>query len=316
MGSIVGAVATSHAFAFMEPHLWDDFRAKNRASYAKRYGQEAPIEPGIALETAQNVEPRYERLRKAFAALRAQIVETRPDALIVIGDDQNENLTSANMPQLAIYTGGDFTLNRRGARSRARYRSHSELAQALLARAIREEFDFASLDRFPEDELLSHAHWQFLNHLMPDAELPVVLVFMNAIHYPAISPNRCYAVGELLRRFIAERPSGERALICASGGLSHFTAGYPWRHYNGKFGYGSISEEFDRGLLQRIEAGQGSALRTLTSDDLLDHGDIEFRAWIALLGAIGDIPSRFTTYEPFYRAVGGMGIASWAAVGD
>ena len=74
-------------------------------------------------------------------SLRAQIAEARADLVIILGDDQNENLTSANMPQLALYTGGDFILNRRGAASRARYKSHSEFARALLgarrARGIR-----------------------------------------------------------------------------------------------------------------------------------------------------------------------------------
>src|SRR6185312_13659823 len=116
---------------------------------------------------------------------------------------------------------------------------HSEFAKGLLAYGIEEGFDFASLDKFNEqDELLSHAHWQFLDTLLPDFDIPVVLLFMNAIHYPAITPKRCYAVGQMLRRYIESRPGKERALLCASGGLSHFTAGYPWRNYKGPYGYG------------------------------------------------------------------------------
>ncbi len=314
MGIIAGALASSHAFAFIEPRRWDEVRTRNRESYRQRYGQEPPILPEIETETPQNIAPRYERLRAAHDALRAQIAEARADLVIILGDDQNENLTSANMPQLALYTGGDFILNRRGAASRARYKSHSEFARALLERAVREDFDFAYLDRFPEDELLSHAHWQFLDTLMPEAKLPAVLLFMNAIHFPATTPRRCYAVGKLLRDFIADRPANERILIAASGGLSHFTAGYPWRSYHGRFGYGSISEEFDRGLIKRIETGEGHAFTELTSEDLLEHGDIEFRAWIALLGAIGAQPSRFAVYEPFYRAIGGMAVASWTGM--
>jgi aromatic ring-opening dioxygenase catalytic subunit (LigB family) len=315
MGMIAGALASSHAFAFIEPKQWDDLRTKNRESYRKRYGEEAPIQPEIEGETLADNERRFENLTKAYSALRAQVAETRPDVIIIMGDDQNENITSRNMPQLAIYTGGDFMLNRRTERAH-RYRSHSEFAQALLAHGIGEDFDFASIDKFnDQDELLSHAHWQILDTLLPDCEIPVVLVFINAIHHPAITPRRCYAVGQMVRRFIAGRPAGERAMICASGGLSHFTAGYPWRHYGGPFGYGGIAENFDRNLLRQIEAGQGHVFADLTSDDLLRHGDIEFRAWIALLGAIGAVPSQFTVYEAFYRAVGGMAVASWPAAG-
>lgn len=313
MGKIVGALATSHAFAFIEPKEWDDRRAQNRASYQRRYGREPATAPEIESETLDGNERRYGRLREAFDALRKQLVDARADVLVLIGDDQNELFTSENMPQLAIYTGGDFVLSKRAQHPRARFRSHAEFAQALLERGVRESFDFATLGRFKDDELLSHAHWQFLDHLLPELDLPVVLLVVNAIHYPAISPGRCYALGELIRRFIADRPGSERALIAASGGLSHFTAGYPWKNYRGPFGYGSISEEFDRKLVKKIEAGEGRTLADLTSEDLLEHGDIEFRGWITLLGTIGAVPSRFTVYEPFYRAIGGMGVASWPA---
>jgi hypothetical protein len=314
MGNVVGAAATSHAFALEEPGDWDRIREQNRAGFKRRYGTEPPIRPEIALETIEVIAPRYERVRMAHAAIDRQIHEARPDILIVIGDDQNENLREDNLPQLAIYVGEGFTL-REPAKSRARYRSQADFAAALVERAVQDEFDFATLGRFPDDELKSHAHWQFLDRFLPDARLPVVLVFLNAIHHPAISPKRCYAMGAFIARVIAARPEGERAYICASGGLSHFTAGYPWGHYRGPLTYGAISEEFDRRLLRRIEAGDGRALAAeLTSGDLLMHGDIEFRAWISLLGAVGGATSSFTVYEPFYRGILGMGVASWTEV--
>jgi aromatic ring-opening dioxygenase LigB subunit len=140
-----------------------------------------------------------------------------------------------------------------------------------------------------------------------------VLIFLNAIHHPAITPRRCFALGTLLRQVIVERPAAERAMICASGGLSHFTAGYPWTHYRGPFSYGAISQDFDRRVLAHIANGEGSALADFSSDDLMANGDIELRAWIALLGAVGPVPARFAVYEPFYRALMGMAVASWPA---
>jgi hypothetical protein len=314
VGTIVGAVATSHAFALAEPGEWDGLLANNRASFQRRYGKEPPVQPEFARETIDDAASRFARVQAAHETLHRQIVEARPDLLVLIGDDQNELLLADNLPQLAVYSGEGFSL-RRQAKVRSRYRSHQAFAASLVERGVDDGFDFATLGRFPDDELKSHAHWQFLDRFLPDADIPVVIVFMNAIHHPAVSPKRCYAVGELIARVIASRPERERAFICASGGLSHFTAGYPWPHYHGPFGYGGISQDFDRRLLRRIEAGEGRALADeLTSADLLLHGDIEFRAWIALLGAVGAVPSRLTVYEPFYRAIMGMGVASWPAV--
>jgi aromatic ring-opening dioxygenase LigB subunit len=108
-----------------------------------------------------------------------------------------------------------------------------------------------------------------------------------------------------------DRPAAERVAIYASGGLSHFTGGYPWRHYTGSFGYGAISEEFDRAALDWMSAGRGDKLADLTSKDLLDHGDIEMRSWIVLVGAMGQRPARVLAYEPLYSGNMGMAVAFW-----
>ena len=57
--------------------------------------------------------------------------------------------------------------------------------------------------------------------------------------------------------------------------------------------------------------GQVEEIKKLTSRDLLDHGDIEFRSWIILLGAVGAVPAEVLAYEPLYRGLMGMGVARW-----
>ncbi len=57
--------------------------------------------------------------------------------------------------------------------------------------------------------------------------------------------------------------------------------------------------------------GEGKKLSGLSAQDLLDHGDIEMRSWILLLGAVGKTPAKVLAYEPFYRAIMGMAVAYW-----
>jgi aromatic ring-opening dioxygenase LigB subunit len=115
----------------------------------------------------------------------------------------------------------------------------------------------------------------------------------------------------LLGGIIRNHLDDKRIAIYASGGLSHFTAGYPWRFYRGPFGYGCISEDFDRKVLQWIADGQASKLAELSSAELLDHGEIELRSWIVLTGAVGAVPARVLAYEPLYRGLMGMAVAQW-----
>lgn len=313
MGSIVAGFATSHAFTFMDPGEWDRFRERNRESFRRRRGTDAPIHPKIAEESIDDVRTRFKKIRAAHDALRTQIRESRPDVMIVIGDDQNEIFVNGTIPQVAVYSGKDFTLSPRFTSGQKKYRSHPDFAEALIERGMDEGFDVAIMVSFAGDVLESHAHAQVLDALLPAADTPVVPVYVNAIHHPAPGPQRCYEFGRVLRRVIEARPASERVAICASGGLSHFTAGYPWDHYNGPYYYGAISEEFDRQALAAIERGEGETLARLSSDDLLAHGDIELRTWIVLLGAMGGSRPKFAIYEPFYRAIMGMAVASWPA---
>ena len=88
-------------------------------------------------------------------------------------------------------------------------------------------------------------------------------------------------------------------MLCASGGMSHFTGGYPWKAYRGPYSYGGINEEFDREILDWMAHGDGEKVAQLTSDDLLKNGDIELRSWITLLGAVDKFVAAKRTPQAF-----------------
>lgn len=315
MSRIVAGMASSHGgFALRDPSEWDVLRERNRAYYKRRYGVEPPIHPKIAEESLEVRQSRYKRVADGLNFLRQKLREKKPDALILIGDDQDENYKEDNLPQLALYLGSEVFVAQRhdGRRERGnRYPCHSNLAEELLNGLLEREFDIAISRVFPNSELISHAHASVLEAVMPEANIPILLLFLNAIHTPAVSPARCYRLGQAIRAVLDRRLSDERLMIYASGGLSHFTAGYPWKAYKGPYAYGSISEEFDRNNLKLMAQGKGEQLGRLTSQDLLDNGDIEMRTWIVLLGAVGNIPAHVLAYEPFYSGIMGLGVAYW-----
>jgi hypothetical protein len=47
------------------------------------------------------------------------------------------------------------------------------------------------------------------------------------------------------------------------------------------------------------------------SPDLLEHGDVEFRSWLVVQGALDGCPADTLAYEPFHRGIMGMGCALW-----
>jgi aromatic ring-opening dioxygenase catalytic subunit (LigB family) len=310
---LVAAMASSHAFAVTPPEKWDELRERNRNIYAQRQNIPVPPpHPRLSEESWEDVQARYGRVRNGLLELKRIIEESKPDALIVIGDDQNENYTSQNVPQIAIYTGAEAVFFDRLFKQERTYPCHPEISRTILNGAVEAGFDLSFSESFPENRLLSHAHVEpLMRSLLPSANVPIVPIYVNAIHCPGPTPARCYAFGQVLRDIIRNHLDNKRLAIYASGGLSHFTAGYPWRFYRGPFGYGHISEDFDRRILQWMTDGDARKLAGLSSAELLDHGEIELRSWIVLAGAVGAVPAKVLAYEPFYRGLMGMAVAQW-----
>ncbi|MBS3941009.1 MAG: hypothetical protein KG028_08615 [Actinobacteria bacterium] len=310
MASIVGALATSHAFAFLDPDQWDARRDRMRASYERRYGVVPDERPELAAEDVGANTERFARWRAALDEARDCMTAARPDVLLVVGDDQNE-VFSGVQPQFAVYTGARcVSASDRDKDTPYELACDPGLAHTLLDRSVRDGFDTAQVGHFEHELLQSHAHAQPLEHL-DLLDYPCVPVFVNAIHVPAPEPSRCIDFGRSLARALADLPDDLRVGVVASGGMSHFTAGYPWPVYDGPHTLGSVDGDFDRLVVAALEVGDEEFFRSLTADDLLEHGDPEMRALLVLLGLIGFVPPTTHAYDVFYQAVMGMLAAGW-----
>jgi hypothetical protein len=316
MGTIVAGLASTHALTFMAPSEWDEFRERIAKAYERRYGEPPvplpEVSSAVEAETLSANEERYQHILDGISDLKARLARLRPDVIIIVGDDQNENFPEGSvLPQIAIFTGADYTLGGRPENGLRRVSSHPRLAQAMVKQAVEDGFDVAFVPGFADGKLTSHAHYQIIQHVIGETEAAIVPVFVNALHQPAPSPARCLALGESLAEAVRQWPEATRVVLVASGGLSHFTSGYPWKDYDGPFRFGSISSDFDRRVVAQLKVGDVAALKALTSQDLLDHGNIELRSWLTLLGAIGPVPATRVVYEPFHRGIMGMAVGAW-----
>ena len=308
---IVAAFATSHAYTFQEPETWDQRRERSKASVAKKAGKPAADTREAQAESLEDNRRRYAAIRDAHAQIRRKLAEAKADAILLIGDDQAENFNADNMPQLLIYTGGDYVADDWDRSHTATVASHPEIAKTLVEGCLDEGFDVAWAHSFKDGRLLSHAHTEPILYLMKEVRAPVIPLFVNAVHPPAPSPARCYAFGQALRRVIDRDLAGRRVVLCASGGLSHFSPSHPWAHHVGPHYVGDICVDFDRRLVDWMRSGQGQELTGLTSRELIEKGEGELRQWIVMMGALGAAQPEFLVYEPFYRSIMGMGVGWW-----
>jgi aromatic ring-opening dioxygenase catalytic subunit (LigB family) len=308
---VVAAFATSHAYTFQEPETWDKRRERSKANVAKKAGRPAGDTREAQAETLKDNRARYAPIREAHQRIREHLKRARADAVVLLGDDQAENFSAANMPQLLVYTGGDYIADDWDRKLAATIPNHPEIAKKLVSGCLEEGFDVCWSEEFEGGTLRSHAHAEPILYLIRESGVPVVPVFINAVHPPAPTAARCYAFGQALGRVIERELGEERIVLCASGGLSHFSPSHPWAHHVGDRYVGDIAVEFDRQIVEWMREGRGEKLAGFSSRELIENGEGELRQWIAMLGAIGNAKPEFLVYEPLFRSIMGMGVGWW-----
>jgi hypothetical protein len=252
---------------------------------------------------------RHASVQAAIGRLRDEIAAARLDALIVIGDDQEELFDHSNMPAIGVYY-GDTIRNAAAApvtapldRARMRYQEdgtdvdypcHAPLARHLIDALQRDDFDLSAMAKTPQGKSEGHAVSFVHRFLMGAIPVPVVPVFLNAYYAPnQPTPSRCFALGKALTRAIESCGQDMRVGILASGGLSHFV----------------VDEAFDHAVIDAFKRRDGGFFSAAPLHKL-QSGSSEIRNWICLAGAVSDLHLDWVSYTPGYRtpALTGTGL--------
>jgi 2,3-dihydroxyphenylpropionate 1,2-dioxygenase len=137
-------------------------------------------------------------------------------------------------------------------------------------------------------------------------ETPFLPIFVNAYVPPQPSPERCFAFGRALA--LAIERIGKRAIVLASGGLSH---------YPGTPLYPHPDIATDRVIFEHLQAGNLRYLLSLDAAALDRSGNVECRSLQILAGMIGDRPPQAAVFEPswhhIYAVIGWTELAPVAA---
>jgi 2,3-dihydroxyphenylpropionate 1,2-dioxygenase len=215
--------------------------------------------------------------------------ETKPDVVIFLGSDHLETFSLECVPTFAIVAGSRAIASFGGRNFDLPI--HREMAEDLLNRLIRAEFDIA----FSEDAVLGHTFAVPFEFILGGRDIPVIPFHTNVYLPPLPSPRRCAALGRAIAKIIESR--SERVALVASGGMSHYpgTRKYPNPEY-----------EFDHWMIAQFEAGNTEALLDLTVEQLDEAGNTEMLQWAIMLGAIGNRHGELITYTPTWHHGHGM----------
>jgi 3-O-methylgallate 3,4-dioxygenase len=297
MAEIIGAIATSHAPQLIMPALkWPDLPTRTKGPFNPK--------PDIAKELSEEARLAKEaRCKQAISALRDQLYQWQPDAVVVIGDDQHENVLDDNQPPFLIYMAEEtdatlhfLYLGDKATDQMTRYKVASDVARGLLEGLMEQGFDPAWSRMNREETGLGHAFGRALNFLMPDQRFPIVPIMVNTYYPPAPSARRCFGFGAALRHVLEALPGNARIVLLASGGLSHTV----------------IDEALDQAFIKALETRDESYLSAMPGPVLVE-GTSEIRNWIITAGAMRS-GARMVDYVPCYRNERGVGCAMGFAV--
>ena len=300
-------LAASHAPSMFRP-------AEYWANIHRVLTEGVPQPPAIAAETPQVLRGYVARIEKGFEALKKQIEEYRPDALIVIGDDQGEVFSPERTPTFCIFTTAEVRgslniglLGEPEEENHVSIRCHRELALYLRDALLEKGFELSSREEVNAEGKpkrgMGHAFTRPVVQVVPKLNVPTINLHVNAYFPPLPSAQICYDLGRAIAQSLDDRK--ERVAIMASGGLSHDPRGPR---------AGWIDSTLDRWVLRQLEKGDGEELCNLFrfESDSLSGGTGEIRAWIVVAGAFAGKRATIVDYIPAHHAVTGLGFAYWA----
>ena len=225
------------------------------------------------------------RVNAAMRAIGDKFRGLDPDLVIVISNAHCDDFVTRCVPAFAIHCGAKASGSGRHAGS---WPIDGAAGYALVQELQELGFDPA----FTLDAGLGTAFTIPLDFCGYRREQPFLPVFVNAYVPPQPSPERCFAFGQALARALERM--GRRAVVLASGGLSH---------YPGTPLYPHPDLETDKVIFDRLAAGNLRYLLSLDAATLDRTGNVECRALQILAGAIGDRKPDSALLEPSWHHI-------------
>ena len=223
-----------------------------------------------------------ERVRLKAGEIGKRLAAESPDVWIVIANDH------AN--QFLLHCTAAFTLHMgdsvRGAFAGREFhhRIPSALSLSLIRHLQQEGFDPA----FSSNAEIDYAFGIPLTFL--GVTQPILPVYVNSYVPPQPSIERCFGFGRALARGL--QAHGVRAVVVASGGMSHFP---------GTEHYAHPEVDWDRALFETLKTGNLRALLAYGDAELDRRGNVELRSWAIAAGMIGERTPDTALFEPSWH---------------
>jgi len=247
---------------------------------------------GAALDHGNSGDDYWRPVFAGYDWTKKWIADNRPDIVVLVYNDHASALSMEMIPTFAIGCADSFAPADEGFGPRPVpvVEGHPELAWHLAESLILDEFDLTIMNKLDVDHGLTVPMSLMFGQ---PAEWPVkvIPIAVNVVQYPPPTGNRCYALGEAIRRAVVSYDGDLDVQVWGTGGMSHQLQGPR---------AGLINREFDTAFLDRLTTDP-DALRTLPHLEYLREAGsegIELVMWLVMRGALG---AAVTEVHRFYH---------------
>lgn len=236
---------------------------------------------GAAIDLGKTKEPYWQPVFAGYDWSRQWIAGEKPDVVILVYNDHASAFDMKIIPTFAIGCAESFKPADEGwgPRPVPTVEGHPDLAWHIAQSCILDEFDMTIINEMEVDHGLTVP----LSLLFGQPEawpVKVIPLAVNVVTYPPPSGNRCWLLGEAIRRAVESFPGDLKVQVWGTGGMSHQLQGPR---------AGLINAEWDNRFLDMMSQ-DSQRLRTIPHIEYLrETGSegIEMVMWLIMRGALG-----------------------------
>jgi protocatechuate 4,5-dioxygenase beta chain len=237
---------------------------------------------GAALDHGKSGDDYWRPVFAGYDWTRKWIADERPDVVVLVYNDHASAFSMEMIPTFALGCAESFAPADEGFGPRPVpvVDGHPELAWHIAQSLILDEFDITIMNKLDVDHGLTVP--MSLMFGQPDAwPVKVIPVAVNVVQYPPPTGNRCYALGEAIRRAVQSYDVDLNVQVWGTGGMSHQLQGPR---------AGLINKEFDAAFLDRLTTDPEVLRRMPHIEYLREAGSegIEMVMWLIMRGALGE----------------------------
>jgi hypothetical protein len=245
---------------------------------------------GAAIDKGKTRDPYWAPYFDKLPPAQKWIADVDPDVCIVVYNDHANAFSLELIPTFALGMADRFEIADEGFGPRPVpvVEGHPELAWHLAESLILDEFDMTLVNEMKVDHGLTVPLSVMFGE--PDAwPCRVIPLAVNVVQYPPPTGNRCYHLGQAIRRAVESYEGNERVVIFGTGGLSHQLQAER---------AGLINAEWDYDFLDQLVADPEAVTKISHLEYLRDAGSegIELVMWLIMRGALSP------TVREVYRA--------------